>query len=117
VPRGKKDAEAFAHLDDLVALAACPNVAVKATSLSYYTSEPYPHRGVHAHFRKVLDAFGPKRVFWGSDLTKLAPGTYRQLVTLFTEEMPWLSESDKEWIMGRGVCEWLRWEHPRLKGR
>ena len=23
---------------------------------------------------------------------------------MFTEEMPWLSTDDLEWIMGRGVC-------------
>ena len=28
---------------------------------------------------------------------------------LFTEELPWLSASDREWVMGRGVCEWLGW--------
>jgi hypothetical protein len=28
---------------------------------------------------------------------------------MFTDEIPWLSESDKEWIMGRGVCEWIGW--------
>jgi hypothetical protein len=38
------------------------------------------------------------------------PCTYRQAVTMFTEEMPWLSGDDLDWIMGRGVCEWLRWE-------
>jgi hypothetical protein len=31
-------------------------------------------------------------------------------VTLFTEELPWLSESDKELIMGRALCEWLDWD-------
>jgi hypothetical protein len=28
---------------------------------------------------------------------------------MFTEELPWLTADDKEWIMGRGVCEWLGW--------
>jgi hypothetical protein len=28
---------------------------------------------------------------------------------MFTEEIPWLSAEDKEWIMGRGICEWLDW--------
>ena len=116
VPRGKKDAEAFAHLDELVKLASLPNVAVKATSLPYYTTEAYPHTSVHAHLRKVLDAFGPKRVFWGTDMTKLAPGSYRQSVTMVTEEMPWLSDEDKAWLMGRGICEWLGWAHPRAAG-
>ena len=31
---------------------------------------------------------------------------------MFTEELPWLTEEDKEWIMGRGVCEWLGWAVP-----
>lgn len=48
-------------------------------------------------------------MFWGSDLSRL-PCTYRQVVTLFTEEIPWLTANDKEWIMGRGVCEWLGWK-------
>jgi hypothetical protein len=28
---------------------------------------------------------------------------------MFTEEMPWLSAPDKEWILGRGLCDWLGW--------
>ncbi len=31
---------------------------------------------------------------------------------MFTEEIPWLTAEDKEWIMGRGVCEWLQWALP-----
>jgi len=34
-------------------------------------------------------------------------------VHLFTEELPWLSGQDKEWIMGRAICEWLGWPPPR----
>jgi hypothetical protein len=37
------------------------------------------------------------------------PCAYRQAITAFTEEIPWLSADDKEWIMGRGVCEWVGW--------
>jgi len=29
---------------------------------------------------------------------------------MFTDEIPWLSEHDKEWIMGRACCEWLGWK-------
>lgn len=113
IPKGTRDAAAFAHVDELVKLAKTPNIAVKATSLTSYTSEPYPHKAVHEPLRKVIEAFGSQRVFWGTDLTKLAPGSYRQAVTLFTEEMDFLSEEDKVWIMGRGVCRWLGWSHPR----
>lgn len=114
IPKGAQDAAAFEHLDELVKLAATPNIAVKATSLPHYTTDPYPHTLVHPHLRRVVDAFGPKRVFWGTDVTKLEPGGYRQAVTMYTEEMPWLGTEDKAWIMGRGICEWLGWAHPRL---
>jgi hypothetical protein len=48
-------------------------------------------------------------MFWGSDLTRLS-GTYRQCVTMFTEEIPWLSQDDLSWIMGLGVCDWIGWQ-------
>ena len=44
--------------------------------------------------------------FWGTDLSHL-PCPYKQVVTLFTEEMKSLSSTELEWIMGRGIAEWL----------
>jgi L-fuconolactonase len=105
---GKKDGEAFADLDALLALAKRPNVAVKASALPAYTSDTYPYRSIHPHIRRVYDAFGPQRMFWGTDLTRLKC-SYRQAITMFTEELPWLGAEDKEWIMGWGLCEWLGW--------
>ena len=104
-----KDEEAFREFDQLLTLARRPNVAVKASCLPLYTTDAYPYRWLHPYLRRVYDAFGPKRMFWGSDLSRL-PCSYRQGITMFTEEMPWLSATDLEWIMGRGVCEWLGWK-------
>ena len=75
----------------------------------YADDKTYPFRSVHRHIRCVFDAFGPKRTFWGTDLSRL-PGSYRQGVTMFTEEMPWLKGADLEGVMGRGVCDWLDWK-------
>ena len=108
IPSGTKDEAAFAHLPDLLALAKRPNIAVKATSLPSYTTEPYPFRGLAKYVRQVYDAFGPERMFWGTDLTRLAC-TYRQAITHFTEELPFLSARDRELIMGRAICGWLGW--------
>jgi hypothetical protein len=47
-------------------------------------------------------------MFWGTDITRM-PCSWRQCVTMFTEELPWLSATDKELIMGRAVCAWLDW--------
>ena len=30
----------------------------------------------------------------------------------YTEELPWLSGRDQELVMGRAVCDWLRWKLP-----
>jgi predicted TIM-barrel fold metal-dependent hydrolase len=106
-----KDAAAFAHLPDLLRLAGSPNVAVKASALPCHSTEPYPYRGLHEPLHRVFDAFGPRRTFWGTDLTRL-PCSYREAVTLFTEALGWLRGSDLEWVMGRALCEWLGWPAP-----
>jgi predicted TIM-barrel fold metal-dependent hydrolase len=107
--RTGQDEAAFAKLDELVALAKLPNVAVKATGAPHYSTERYPYRNIHDGLQRIFDAFGPKRFFWGTDITRM-PCSYRQCVTFFTEELPWLKGEDLEWVMGRAVCEWLGWE-------
>ena len=110
-PSGKTDEAAFETLPELIALAKYPNVAVKATGAPSYSSAPYPYANIHGYLRQIYDAFGPGRMFWGTDITRM-PCSWRQCVSLFTEELPWLSESDKELIMGRALCAWLDWKLP-----
>jgi L-fuconolactonase len=109
---GEKDDVAFRGLDRLLALAARPNVAVKASALPCYTAEPYPYPGLQKHLKRVYDAFGNRRMFWGSDQTR-SPVSYRQGVELFTKHTRFLAGGDLEWIMGRGIREWLGWEPGR----
>lgn len=104
----QKDDEAFAGIGNVLALAKYPNIAVKVTAMPCYTTDSYPYRRLHPVLRRVYDAFGPQRMFWGSDLSRLR-GPYRECVTMFTEEMPWLTKEDLEWIMGGAVCEWVGW--------
>ncbi|MGE5524417.1 MAG: amidohydrolase family protein [Rhodospirillaceae bacterium] len=108
LPSGKKDEEAFRDFDELLAIAKRPNVAVKVSALPCYSTDTYPYRSLHGYVRRVYDAFGPRRMFWGTDLSR-SPISYRDNITMFTEEMHWLTGDDLEWIMGRGVCEWLGW--------
>jgi L-fuconolactonase len=108
---GEKDDVAFANFDNLLALAKRPNIAVKASALPCYTSDSYPYRKLHPRLRQVYDAFGPRRIFWGTDITRL-PCTYSQAISMMTEEIAWLTPEDKAWIMGRGISEWLGWQAP-----
>lgn len=107
--RLKQDAAAFEHLDELLALAKLPNVAIKATGAPGYSTQPYPYRNLHDGLRRIFDAYGPGRFFWGTDITRM-PCSWRQCVTLFTEVLPWLAGEDLERVMGRGICAWLEWQ-------
>ncbi len=107
-----RDAALGPALEPILAAARHPNIAVKATAMPCYVTEPYPFPSLHQYVRRVVDAYGPQRVFWGTDLTRLSC-PYRQAVTLFTEELDFLADEDKEWIMGRGIAEWLGWSLPR----
>jgi L-fuconolactonase len=101
-------------IDLLLKFARFKNVAVKASCLPCYVDEPYPYPTLHPQIRRVVEAFGSERVFWGTDLSQL-PCSYRQAVTLFTEELDFLSTWDKEWIMGRAIARWLNWPVPPEK--
>ena len=108
-PRGSMDDAGWADLPDLLALAKYPNVAVKATGGPSYSSDAYPYRNLHKHLKQIFDAFGPTRMFWGTDITRM-PCTWRQCVTMFTEELPWLTGRDLELVMGRALCDWIGWK-------
>jgi predicted TIM-barrel fold metal-dependent hydrolase len=109
--RAAKDRSPFADLTKVCALAKLPNVAVKASGMPSLSAHGYPFRDIHPHIRRLVDAFGPRRTFWGTDLTRMTC-TYRECVNLFTTELPWLAGADLDWVMGRGVCEWLGWPLP-----
>jgi predicted TIM-barrel fold metal-dependent hydrolase len=99
---------ALVNLPQLVELAKRPNIALKASAAPGSSREPYPYRDLHDYLRAVYDAFGPERMFWGTDITRM-PCSWRQCVTLFTEELKWLTPADKELIMGRALCRWIGW--------
>jgi len=106
--RLNQDEAALVHLDALLALARLPNVAIKATGAPGYSTEPYPFRNLHDPLHRIFDAYGPNRFFWGTDITRM-PCTWRQCITLFTEELPWLHGPDLDRVMGQGIRDWLGW--------
>jgi predicted TIM-barrel fold metal-dependent hydrolase len=102
------DAAIAPEIAELVALAGLDNVSVKMTAAPCYSTEPYPYPALHPFLRQLFDAFGPERLFWGSDLSRLR-GSYPDLVRFFREELDFLSPADVEAVMGRSVLAWLDW--------
>ena len=107
--REAMDDAAFVDLDRLCALAKLPNVAVKATGAPGYSTHAYPYKNLHDGLHRIFDAYGPERFFWGTDITRM-PCTWKQCVTMFTEELPWLKGRDLELVMGKAVCAWIGWD-------
>ena len=100
-------AEVIGHA---VALARFPNVSIKMSNLVFSSLEPYPFRDLNDHLKRVFDAYGPRRCYWGTDMTQsYSRATWRQRVTHFTEELTFMSEADKDWVMGRAILERLKW--------
>ncbi|WP_342133386.1 amidohydrolase family protein [Hydrogenophaga sp. OTU3427] len=108
-PRGAMDDGAWADADALYALARFKNVSVKVSSLPCFSTQPYPFANLHVHIKSIYDKFGPQRMMWGSDATRLTC-TYDENIRLFTEAMDFLSAEDKEWIMGRSIANALDWD-------
>jgi predicted TIM-barrel fold metal-dependent hydrolase len=99
-----------AAIDQAIALAKYPNVSVKFSGAVGNSLEPYPFRDMTVNLQRLFDAYGPQRCHWGTDITNsLAKASYRQRVTHVTEELSFLSESDKDWVMGRAILARLKW--------
>lgn len=108
---GVKDDAAYADLPEMLALAKLPNVAIKLSGAPSTSTQSYPYKNIHRYLQQIIETFGPDRCFWGTDITRM-PCSYRQCVTMFTEEMPWLKGRDLERVMGGAVVDWLGWKRP-----
>jgi L-fuconolactonase len=91
-----------------LALSQYENVAVKASALPCSVEEGYPFPSIREALRETTDAFGPSRVFWGSDMSRL-PCTYASIVRCFREELDFLSDDQLGDVMGSALLRWLKW--------
>ena len=80
---------------DTLALAKYSNVSVKLSGTPNYSKQPYPFADLNPQIKRLFDAFGPRRCYWGTDVTNgFARATWRQRVTHFAEALDFLSDDD-----------------------
>ena len=106
--RGTTDDAAHSNQPALLVLAKYPNVANQGDRAPGNSSRPYPYRNIHSYIQQIHGMFSSQRMFRGTDITR-TPCSWRQRVTMFTEELPWLEGRDLELVMGRAVCDWIGW--------
>ena len=61
----------WADVPNVTQLAQIPNVHVKFTGAITLARTPYPFQDVWPPLSKIIDAFGPQRLMWGSDMTRI----------------------------------------------
>jgi L-fuconolactonase len=64
-------ADVWDRLPGLLLLAKYPNVNVKFCGAPLLSKEAYPYRDVWPKLHEVIEAFGPERLMWGSDYTRM----------------------------------------------
>lgn len=103
-----KDRPLLEAIEPLLALAVHPGVAVKASALPCFVDEPAPFPTISEAVYRLVDAFGPERVFFGSDLSRL-PVPYPELVGTFVDHLPRLSLDERALVLGTALTTWLGW--------
>ena len=79
---------------------------LKLTPQPHKSKLPYPHQDTFPAFRRLYDAFGPRRLMWGTNFPGVLRGTgYARSLELFRHHMDFLTAQDKEWIFSRTPLE------------
>jgi len=109
--RGPEARRVGARIDIIAPFAKYTNVAVKLSAVPGFSTESYPFKDMTPHLRRLIEAFGPQRCFWGTDLThQRGKYPYRMYVSHFEEELADLPAADRKLIMGEGILKFLGWK-------
>jgi predicted TIM-barrel fold metal-dependent hydrolase len=79
-------------------------VFVKISHTWTVSKQPYPYRDTYDQVHKLYDAYGPQRLMWGTDWP-LVQGYcgYAKALAIVRDEMKFLNEEDKRWILGKTI--------------
>ncbi|MBS1156523.1 MAG: putative metal-dependent hydrolase of the TIM-barrel fold [Proteobacteria bacterium] len=94
------------QLQWLLDLARYPKVFIKISHLWSISKQLYPYADSMDQVKRICDAFGPKRLMWGTDWPVSLPHLpYAKTVELFRDHLSFLSLEDREQVLGKTVQE------------
>ena len=123
-PVYSRDDPPLRRMPQLLGLASFDNLLVKISGFPTLSQVGYPFDDLWPPLRRLVDEFGADRLMWGSDIARIFgksgfhhrfpgaegdfPGKHVYAESLFfVRECPTLSETEKEWLLGRTVEERL----------
>ncbi|MBZ5516766.1 MAG: amidohydrolase [Acidobacteriia bacterium] len=92
----------------LCLLAQHPNVRVKVSAFYAPGARKPPHLDLAPLIKHVYEAYGPKRLMWGSDSPfQLINETYEDSISLVRDRLSFLSHDDRDWMLRRTAEEFF----------
>ncbi len=93
------------ELDKLIALKRHPKTFVKVSHTWSLSKQKYPWLDAQELVRRLHGAFGPEHLMWSTDwpIIENSGAHYHQALTLVRDDMPFLNENDKSWMLSRTI--------------
>jgi L-fuconolactonase len=92
-------------LASLIALAQYPKVFVKISHTWSLSQQSYPWLDSQELVKRLHHRFGAQRLMWGTDWPIAKErATFSQRLTVVRDQMPFLSDEDKRWILSETVA-------------
>ncbi|OUS92120.1 amidohydrolase [Rhodococcus sp. NCIMB 12038] len=101
--------EPWQTLPAVLDLAKFSNVSLKLTGAPSLSFDEFPFRDLWDPIARILDAYGPERVMWGSDFTRTNGLHSYWEATHYLAEVPGLDTAALEQVYGRTLRRILRW--------
>ncbi len=90
----------------LCSLSRYPNVTIKVSGFYALGKAEPPHLDLAPLVKRVHEAFGPRRMIWGSDCPfQTVKESYEDSISLIRDRLDFLSRDDKDWILRRTAEE------------
>lgn len=96
-----------ADLKSLCDLAQFPLTHAKLSGFYFLGQKRPPYIELAPMIRRLLDAFGPERLMWGSDcpFQLQPPNSYPASLGLVRDRLDFVSSGDKEWLLHRTAAK------------
>jgi predicted TIM-barrel fold metal-dependent hydrolase len=103
------DPEPFQRLPELLALARYPNVAVKISAVPALSRQKYPFADLWPFLHRLIAEFGPDRLMWGSDWTRVESLFSFEDGLHYLRDTNELSAAEKQKMLGGTLMRIFRW--------
>ncbi len=101
---GAKAGMALDEFQPVLGLAAHDNLTIKLPGFGEFCHLPHPFRDVPRYADRVLEAFGPRRMMWGSDWPPVSSREgYDSSLSFPMDYFADLSEDERVWIFGKSA--------------